>query len=66
MIKVQCYIYFIELKQKLKEKGVDKQNTLMYNNFCVTKAHNKILVAVSNSEFWRNTQEAEEAPLLRV
>ena len=56
----------IFLAEIFSEKGVDKQNTLMYNNFCVTKAHNKILVAVSNSEFWRNTQEAEEAPLLRV
>ena len=40
---------------------IDKLATLQYNNKCVNRRDN-IIKKIT----WRNTQEAEEAPLLRV
>ena len=46
---------------------IDKQALLMYNYSCVT-GKRRIRIHIGKGQFglWRNTQEAEEAPLLRV
>ena len=46
---------------------IDKRFPLMYNNSCVTDKR-RIRIHIGKGQFglWRNTQEAEEAPLLRV
>ena len=49
------------------KKVIDKRRLLMYNNSCVT-GKRRIRIHIGKGQFglWRNTQEAEEAPLLRV
>ena len=49
------------------KKMIDKRFPLMYNNSCVTDKR-RIRIHIGKGQFglWRNTQEAEEAPLLRV
>ena len=47
------------------KKVIDKYVPLMYNNTCVTESDKNIL-AEWKFGLRRNTQEAEEAPLLRV
>ena len=51
-------------KSEKRKKPVDKRVKVKYNNFCVTSGVKRISFEKQN--FRRNTQEAEEAPLLRV
>ncbi len=46
------------------KKVFDKNCVPMYNNICVTERDASYLTEAFG--LWRNTQEAEEAPLLRV
>ena len=46
------------------KKVFDKNYVPMYNNICVTERDASYLTEAFG--LWRNTQEAEEAPLLRV
>ena len=45
-------------------KRIDKQLRLMYNNICATEWDAHFILVEDSSVLWRNTQEAEEAPLL--
>ena len=47
-------------------KRIDKQLRLMYNNICATEWDAHFILVEDSSVLWRNAQEAEEAPLLRV
>ena len=45
---------------------IDKQGILMYNHICTVIVVHKCIFGRDVVRMWRNTQEAEEAPLLRV
>ena len=49
------------------KKRIDKPLPLMYNNSCATDKR-RVRIHIGKGQFGlrRNTQEAEEAPLLRV
>ena len=51
---------------KKNKKRMDNSILLMYNRFCVKKDVQLDIGRGFNSVSRRNTQEAEEAPLLRV
>ena len=51
---------------KKNKKRIDNSILLMYNRFCVKKDVQLDIGRGFNSVSRRNTQEAEEAPLLRV
>ena len=48
------------------KKVVDKGVLFGYNNSCALKKAQSKLSQFGRGLFWRSTQEAEEAPLLRV
>ncbi len=56
----------VALKEFKCKKLIDKAVILMYNNICVITIDAQQNIGSDVIRIWRNTQEAEEAPLLRV